>query len=125
MPLYNAVLTKGCIGTFSRHAHIFAQHEELEIEAIYQVDLPSITLSGSPALTAFVFASAGVCASSIDNSRSRYSIHQPVASYVGADDLSGSPQIFGYETVDEYYDAASSVNYIQSIHNPSLRMASL
>ncbi len=75
MPLYNAVLTKGCIGTFSRHAHIFAQHEELEIEAIYQVALPLITLSGLPALTAFVFASAGVCASSIGNSRSRYSIH--------------------------------------------------
>ncbi|ELR13870.1 hydrolase, alpha/beta fold domain containing protein [Acanthamoeba castellanii str. Neff] len=64
MPLYNAVLTKGCIGTFSRHAHIFAQHEELEIEAIYQ--------------------------------------------------------IFGYETVDEYYDAASSVNYIQNVAVPTL-----
>jgi hypothetical protein len=33
--------------------------------------------------------------------------------------LSESPQIFGYETVDEYYDAASSVNYIQSTPFPS------
>jgi predicted alpha/beta-fold hydrolase len=78
MPLYNAVLTKGCIGTFSRHAHIFAQHEELEMEAIYQCWR----------LREF--------------------------------DRHFTCKIFGYATVDEYYDAASSVNYIQHVAVPTL-----
>jgi len=78
MPLYNAVLTKGCIRTFSKHAHIFSLNEELELEAIY-------------------------------NCRRLRDF-----------DASFTCKIFGYRTVDEYYDAASSVNYIKGVRVPTL-----
>jgi len=77
-PLYNLVLTLGCVATVSKHAHIFRSVKHLDFEAV----IKTRRLKD--------FDSLFTC------------------------------KIFGYDHVDDYYNDASSINYLSRIRVPVL-----